>query len=544
MAEQTNKLFRQEALDRLSSPERLDQLIKVINPRDWLPLAILGVLTVAGGVWSVVGRIPLNVSGQGVLVVPRRVVQLQASTEGRILKLNVQPGDQVKQGDVIAIISQSTLEKQLQQEKDKLTELLEQNQKSATAQKQTAELELDNIQQQRGNLEESLRREAIVPELRQQNLKLLEQNRATLIDRRDSLKKTLPSLQAKTVKAIAENRKSLQERLNQIKAMLPSLKQRVESHRRLLEEGVIAQDVMLNAQQEYFNSVAQVSESEAQLKQLDVQEVESQRQYQQNLNEIDNLNVQLQQINAQKSELQHQYLQSLNQVDDLRAKLEALKSQEAKLKQQTLESSQDRTNRIQEVKRRIAQLEQDLVEKSKVISPYTGRLLEVAAVPGQLVNPSTRLSAIETDITNAEGNQLVSLAYFANKDGKKIEPGMKVQITPSIIKRERYGGIVGQVTSVSPFPVTQQNMATIIGNENLAESIVTNITHSGGDAPLQVIVKLEPNPRTISGYQWSSSEGPPIKLSSGTTAQVRVKIGEVAPVSYVVPILRSFTGVY
>lgn len=66
----TNKsnLFRKEALDRLSSPERLDQLMQVVQPKKWIPLTAMGSLIAVGLVWSVFGRIPITVAGQGVVV--------------------------------------------------------------------------------------------------------------------------------------------------------------------------------------------------------------------------------------------------------------------------------------------------------------------------------------------------------------------------------------------------------------------------------------------------------------------------------------------
>lgn len=72
MAERTQKtnLFRQESLERLSSPEQLDQLMQIVRPQHWIPLAMLAVLVSLGVLWSVVARIPETVSGPGVLVQP------------------------------------------------------------------------------------------------------------------------------------------------------------------------------------------------------------------------------------------------------------------------------------------------------------------------------------------------------------------------------------------------------------------------------------------------------------------------------------------
>ncbi len=63
-----NSIFRKEALERLSSPEQLDQLMKIVTPRSLLPLLALGGLLGCGLIWSIVGRIPITTTGQGALV--------------------------------------------------------------------------------------------------------------------------------------------------------------------------------------------------------------------------------------------------------------------------------------------------------------------------------------------------------------------------------------------------------------------------------------------------------------------------------------------
>ena len=55
MQAKQNKLFTTEAIDRLSSPERLDHMMQVVSPRSWLPLTAIGCLVAAAGVWSAIG---------------------------------------------------------------------------------------------------------------------------------------------------------------------------------------------------------------------------------------------------------------------------------------------------------------------------------------------------------------------------------------------------------------------------------------------------------------------------------------------------------
>jgi len=45
--------------------------MQIVSPQDWLSLATLGGLVVLGLIWSIVGRIPIAVQGQGLLMRPR-----------------------------------------------------------------------------------------------------------------------------------------------------------------------------------------------------------------------------------------------------------------------------------------------------------------------------------------------------------------------------------------------------------------------------------------------------------------------------------------
>ncbi|MDJ0690279.1 MAG: NHLP bacteriocin system secretion protein [Xenococcaceae cyanobacterium MO_188.B32] len=535
---QGNKMFRQEALDRLSSPERLDQTLKIVNPRAWLPLATAGSLVLIAVGWSVLGRIPLNVNGQGVLIQPRRVVPVQAPSEGYVVELKIKPGDEIKKGDVLGIVSQSALNQQLEQEKAKLSKLLALSSNSSDLQRKYLNSERQALANKRDNLEESLRRAQIERDLRNKSLESLIQNRRTLENSLSSFQGLVPEIRTKSLDSLAKNRASLNQRLEQIKNLLPSVESRVESYRNLFKEKVITENVLLNAEREYFNSLAQLSQLEAQLKQLDVEETNTQGQYLQNLNQIDEIKAKLKQLDVEEANIQRQYLQSLDRIDELQNNIQQINSQVAKLDREDLETSFDRDSKVQEVRNRIAQLEGEIAQKSRIVSEYDGKVLELAVVSGQIIGTGNRIGTIQARDTDS---QLVGVVYFADKDGKKVKPGMSVQITPSIVKRERYGGIVGEVSQVSAFPLTTQDMSSIIGNQNLAEDLVRSL---GGKAPVQVFTSLKPNADNVSGYEWSSSDGPPIELSSGTTAQVRVKIGNVAPISYVIPLFRSLTGIY
>lgn len=50
-------IFRKKSLDRISSPEEIDDYMKVINPSLWLVMAAIVLLLVAAIVWSITGHI-------------------------------------------------------------------------------------------------------------------------------------------------------------------------------------------------------------------------------------------------------------------------------------------------------------------------------------------------------------------------------------------------------------------------------------------------------------------------------------------------------
>ena len=54
----SKRLFRESALERLSSPEQLDQQLQVTSPRGWIALLALWSVLAAIMVWSIVGSVP------------------------------------------------------------------------------------------------------------------------------------------------------------------------------------------------------------------------------------------------------------------------------------------------------------------------------------------------------------------------------------------------------------------------------------------------------------------------------------------------------
>ncbi len=62
-------LFREEAMDKMSSPDELDRLMRITHPKGWLALISLLALVAATVDWGVFGSVPIEVGGdRGVLL--------------------------------------------------------------------------------------------------------------------------------------------------------------------------------------------------------------------------------------------------------------------------------------------------------------------------------------------------------------------------------------------------------------------------------------------------------------------------------------------
>jgi hypothetical protein len=130
----------------------------------------------------------------------------------------------------------------------------------------------------------------------------------------------------------------------------------------------------------------------------------------------------------------------------------------------------------------------------------------------------------------------VGVIFFEIKDGTSVQPGMRAQVIPDSVQRERFGTIAGRIRSVSPSPVAKSGAAHLIGSSEIADSFLSK-------GPLiETIVDLERDPATISGYRWSYSPGPPMRIAPGTTATARVTVENRAPITYILPLLRSTDG--
>ncbi len=209
-----------------------------------------------------------------------------------------------------------------------------------------------------------------------------------------------------------------------------------------------------------------------------------------------------------------------------------LSVKEAELSQRVLREGAERLKRIADAARRVQETERRVERDSTVSSPSDGRVIEVRAAVGSVVGPGTPVVLLELTGACLEG-----ILYVPGADGKRIQAGMSVEVSPSTVKREEYGSLRATVTSVSPFPSTQRAMLANLGNEELVGSFFRS-----AESPIEVRVDVTPDPKTPSGLSWTSPKGPPAVIEPGTLCAASISVRERRPISFVLPVLRERAG--
>jgi HlyD family secretion protein len=411
-------IFRKVSLERLSSPEQLDQMVQVTDPRGWIALAGLGALLLAAIGWGIWGSIPTEAQGDGILLRQGGISDLVSNAAGQVQEMLVGVGDVIEKGQPVARIQQDALLRQIEGDRAKLATLRSQYEDAARISSRQKQLRARDLAQQRADLQRSI----------------------------ESLEKDISLL-----------------------------RERLDAQQGLLNDGLITKETFLTTQQSLNTKRDQLAQAKLDLNGLDLKRIEADQ-------------ILDQQLEARQTAIRDLELE----MKDLNAKLG---------------------------------------ENVNILSPYSGRVLEVLANRGDVVNPGTAILSVEVLSEN-----LQAVLFVPASEGKKVQPGMTVQVSPSTVKREEYGSMLGKVTWVAEFPSTSRGMIRLLGNE----ALVTRLMQQG--PPIQVNVELARDSSTPTGYRWSSSRGPSLKISSGTLASGDIVVQEDRPFRLVIPKVREATG--
>ncbi len=214
--------------------------------------------------------------------------------------------------------------------------------------------------------------------------------------------------------------------------------------------------------------------------------------------------------------------------------LDAAHSSYAISKQRTLMDTDLRRNAA---RRKAAELQEKLDRQVTLLSPYDAQVAELKVNSGELVESGASLFSVQR--SGAVAQSLMAVIYVAPEDGKRIVPGMHVQVSPSTVKRDEYGFMLGKVSRVAVVPSTSEGMMRVLRNRALVEKL------AGGGAPFEVWVELERDAASVTGFRWSSfnpllmkttqSKGPQISIGSNTLCSAHIAVREKRLITLLIP---------
>ncbi len=417
----SSRIFRKVALDRLSSPEQLDQLVSVTTPLGWVSLLGFLLLLSSVVVWGFLGKISSMATGGGILIKTGGIINVAAHVQGQISNIYVAEGESVRKGQIVARVEQPALLDEIRAERQALLELRAREEQIAEFGSESLRLQIDTLRKEKANIEGSIAHH---------------QERARWLD------------------------------------------EKVNIQARLLEEGLITRQTLVDTKSEREAVTRSIEEDRAELKKLVAREQEL--------------------VQEKEREL--------------------LTSQQS----------------ISEAERQLELKEAQLALSSRIVSSYTGNVIEVRAAEGQIIHAGNPILSLE--LTGQGIQDLQALLYMPPDLGKKVQPGMLVHVTPLTVKPEEHGYMLGIVTQVAEFPSSTQGMMRTLENQALVDQF------SSAGAPIAVYADLIPDAETPSGYKWSSSQGPPFKIFSGTLCGGSVEVDAQPPIGLVVPFFKKQFG--
>jgi len=146
-----SRLFRQVSLERLSSPEQLDQMLKVTSPRGWTGLIAIFVLLCTAIIWGFKGRITTTAAGEGVIVRSGGVINVVTRGGGMVLNVNAKVGDKIKANQVIATVAQPVLSEKAHAIQEALAEATRERDRSLQILNDSTRLQVEALERKRAN---------------------------------------------------------------------------------------------------------------------------------------------------------------------------------------------------------------------------------------------------------------------------------------------------------------------------------------------------------------------------------------------------------
>ena len=148
---------------------------------------------------------------------------------------------------------------------------------------------------------------------------------------------------------------------------------------------------------------------------------------------------------------------------------------------------------------------------SMVSSPARGSILNIKKENEDFES----LAPIVTIVSEEKEQGSAAVAFVPFEISRKLRSGMRVEVTPKNLTREKNGYIVGHITEVERYPVSREDAVKVLKNENF----VGDIFPEQGAA---FIVKMILHRQDDGSLVWSFKPNEPVDMGTGTFCDIRI----------------------
>lgn len=148
---------------------------------------------------------------------------------------------------------------------------------------------------------------------------------------------------------------------------------------------------------------------------------------------------------------------------------------------------------------------------SMVSAPSSGTILNIKKENEDF----EALAPIATIVSGDDEQGHSAIAFVPFEISRKLKSGMRVELTPKNLTREKNGYIVGHITAVEKYPVSRDDAVKQLKNENF----VGDIFPEQGAA---FVVKMALHQQEDGSLAWSFKPDEPVDMGTGTFCDIRI----------------------
>lgn len=553
-------VYNRDALNRIAAEDRLDRTIVLVSPYVWVSVIGAFFMIAVLLVWGFFGKLPSSFDTRGIYMNSDGTTSIYAQRQGFLMDILIHEGERVEEGDIIAKLGTEDDVFALKQLDTRITYVENMTFESeldtvTTDTQEMAQIKLSARQadESRGKTEaelelkkEKLQNAAADLNKAEENLLACKEKYYSTLNLNDE-KNTVAYQEANTdydthfnlYETAKSNYISAKEAYYTIRANFDAKYADIDTTDLDDDEKAAYEAAYADVESarskaddyEYF-----MKEEEGKLRVANETLEKVRKDYLEFLNEQSG-------TQAQNTIASSEYSEALTEYNTAKSLYKSLNDEVDELELQHIldqgNSQTDAENYKQQFFNKKSAVLTDLhaqrdkllndAGKGDIVATASGMVYDIPVEIGEGVAQGTEV----VNLMTGDLGRKDAICYVNLSDAKKVETGMSAYVYPSTVNKQEYGHILAEVSSISTHVASEDDMIKQLGSESLVKQF-----ESEGPV-VEIRCHLLEDPKTKSGYAWSSHRGSEISLNDGTIFTVTIVTEEKKPVDLLIPYIKD-----